>query len=304
VLSVVIPTLNRREILLRTLRSLERQTVPAGGFEVIVADNGSDDGSPAAVREIARRSGHPIRLVEEPRPGPGAARNSGLREAAGELVLFLGDDMEPANRELLVSHVQLHRQAEHRTYAVLGRVIWSPRREVTPFMEWLDRTDLQFKFHQLRAGVVSAEHAFWTAHVSVGRELLDRAGGFDERLRHAQDVELGLRLKQLGMVLDYHPELLVLHDHPTSLSSSLARLQRIGGSAVVLHQIHPGFDGFSVPKGARWHLVRATAPVWRAIAGIGWPRRLKETAWMALHKRAYARGYRQGSSASGGGSGF
>jgi glycosyltransferase involved in cell wall biosynthesis len=295
-LSVVIPTLNRREILLRTLRSLERQTVPTGGFEVIVADNGSGDGSQEAVREFAGRSRHPIRLVEEPLPGPGPARNRGLREASGELVLFLGDDMEPASGDLIDSHVQLHRQAGHRSYGVLGRVIWSPKREVTPFMEWLDRTDFQFGFHHLRAGPVSPPDAFWTAHVSVRRELLDRAGGFDERLRHAQDVELGLRLERLGMVLDYHPELLVLHDHPTSLPTSLARLQRIGHSAALLHRLQPGFDGFSVPRGARWQLARAAAPAFRAIAAIGWPRRLKETAWMALHKRAYARGYRQGAS--------
>jgi glycosyltransferase involved in cell wall biosynthesis len=299
VLSVVIPTRNRREVLLATLESLERQRAPEGGFEVVVVDNGSSDGSAAAVRELAGGSDLQLQVVEEPHGGPASARNRGVAASSGELILFLGDDTEPADPGLIASHVRLHRAAAKESYAVLGRVTWNPHQQVTPFMEWLvGRGGFQFSFNRLQAGPVSPVDAFWTAHVSLGRGLFDRAGGFDERFPYAavEDVELGTRLERAGGVLDYHPELLVLHTHPTELSASVERFRRVGRSAALLHQIDPGWDRpeLSEPSGPRWLLVRGTDPIWRALAAVGRPRRLRETAWRALHLSAYSRGYREG----------
>jgi glycosyltransferase involved in cell wall biosynthesis len=69
-LSVVIPTRDRREVLLETLRTLEAQHAPEGGFEVIVVDNGSSDGTPDAVEELRASARMPLELVREPGTGP------------------------------------------------------------------------------------------------------------------------------------------------------------------------------------------------------------------------------------------
>ena len=297
-LSVVIPTRNRREALIRTLRSLERQRRPDGDFEVVVADNGSGDGSPEAVRELADRSSLAVRLVEEPRPGPAAARNRGVEEARGDLILFLGDDTEAAGDDLIARHVELHEGGPDAGFAVLGLVTWSARQPVTPFMDWLERGGYQFAYGSLEDGRVSGTNAFWTAHVSLGRKLFERAGGFDERFPYAavEDIELGARLERAGMVLEYHPELLVLHTHPTDLTASLERLRRVGRSAALLHEIDPGWDnpGLPRPGAVRSRLLRGSAPLWRGMAALGKPRRLRDLAWKALHVSAYARGFSQG----------
>jgi glycosyltransferase involved in cell wall biosynthesis len=296
-LSVVIPTKDRRELLLSTLASLESQRSPGLSFEVVVVDNGSVDGTPEAVRARAAVSPMPLTLVTEPAGGPARARNTGVAAASGELIVFIGDDTPAAGDDLLAAHGRLHEKRPDARYAVQGRVTWDDRAPVTPLMEWLERGGVQFGFDDLVSGAVPATKAFCTAHVSVKRELFDLAGGFDQRFPYAavEDIELGARLEELGVVLDYHPELLALHRHPTDLPASLARRRRVGRSAALLHRIHPDWRRREMgrPRGLRWRLLRLTRPLWSWVerAAGGRPR---EIAWRALHLSAYAEGYRQG----------
>jgi glycosyltransferase involved in cell wall biosynthesis len=296
-LSVVIPTRDRQGALLETLRSLQSQR-PQDGFEVIVVDNGSTDGTAAAVRELEAGSPTALKLVSEPRPGPARARNAGVAAASGELLLFLGDDTSPADADLLARHSQLHAERPDGHYAIQGRAIWTPRSQVTHFMEWLDRTGLQFKFDQLAEGPVPPVGAFVTAHVSIKKRLFEESGGFDTRFPWAalEDVELALRLERMGIELDYRPELLVLHDHPTTPASALVRWNRIGRSAALLFQMHPDWNrpGLEVPADWRWKLLERTYPLWSLAARLRLPGRAQEQAWRMAYLSAYARGYRQG----------
>src|SRR6187200_1915127 len=95
-LSVVIPTKDRADALARTLNALEGQDAGNAELEAIVIDNGSSDDTVAQVRQ---RTGGTlsIRLLEQPQGGPAAARNAGVEAAKGEVLLFLGDDTEPAD---------------------------------------------------------------------------------------------------------------------------------------------------------------------------------------------------------------
>src|SRR5256885_1303280 len=100
-LSVVIPTRDRMGVLLETLRSLEAQDPPERGFEVLVVDNGSSDGTPDAVRHLRESAGMKLELILEPGAGPARARNAGVAAASGELIMFLGDDTAPGAADLL-----------------------------------------------------------------------------------------------------------------------------------------------------------------------------------------------------------
>jgi len=297
--SVVIPTRDRRKELLRTLEAIRAQRDPGDGFEVIVADNGSSDGSLDAVQGLVGDGGESMRLraISEPHGGPAAARNAGVAAATGEVILFLGDDTEPADPGLVEAHARLHRDAGDPAYGVLGQVAWSERQEVTPLMDWLGRT-FQFGYAALEAGRIPARRAFWTAHVSVRRGLFQRAGGFDTRFPWAavEDVELGLRLERLGGWLDYHPELLVLHTHPTELGPSLERSRRVGRSAALLHELHPDWSDreLAAARGPKWLGLRLSAPAWRALAALAPDGRVREHAWRRMHQAAYAHGFAEG----------
>jgi len=85
--SIIIPTYNRRRFLKKALKSILAQTHHR--WEALVVDDGSRDGTGLWVRTIADPR---IRLLRQSRQGPGAARNLGLKHARGEFVAFLDSD--------------------------------------------------------------------------------------------------------------------------------------------------------------------------------------------------------------------
>jgi GT2 family glycosyltransferase len=181
-------------------------------------------------------------------------------------------------------------------YGVLGRVTWRPDRPISPFMHWLENGGPQFDFPRLRAGFVSAATHFITAHLSMKRELLLSVGGFDERFRYAavEDAELGARLRAKDFMLEYHPELVVHHDHPTTLRAATARMQRVGEAARFLRTLHPDGAGtaFSPPRRVSW-VYAAAALAARVALHAGARGSLRRRAWELLMLDAYARGYRR-----------
>jgi glycosyltransferase involved in cell wall biosynthesis len=292
-LSVVIPTFRRPAALRATLAALAGQRPPDGGHEVIVVDNGSRDGTVEAVRALDFPV--PLRVLEEPHPGPAAARNRGVEAARGGVILFLGDDMAPADDALLAGHAGRHARRPEPEYAVLGRATWDPRRPVTPFMAWLEDGGPQFAYGALEPGPVAADTYFYTPNLSIKRATLERAGGFDERFPYAamEDNELSIRLARAGLVLDYAPELLVWHDHPTALPDSLRRMRRIGSSAALVRELQPG-TGLPAPGPARVRAHAALDPLARVAARPRFPARVRRRAWAWLHATAYGRGFLDG----------
>lgn len=119
-ISVVIPTLDRKEPLLRALTSAVTQLLPDGvRHEIVVVDNSTNESARASVDEIAARfrASHPkieIRYVSEPHPGASNARNAGVAAARGDWIAFLDDDEEASPRWLqgyLIAVQQSHADA-------------------------------------------------------------------------------------------------------------------------------------------------------------------------------------------------
>ena len=92
-ISVIIPTRDRARLLARALHSLQGQTLPRERFEVVVVDNGSTDGT-ADVVDAHAVDLPTLRLVFEPEPGLHSGRHRGLREARGDVLVFIDDDVE------------------------------------------------------------------------------------------------------------------------------------------------------------------------------------------------------------------
>lgn len=101
------PCLNASATLPRLLESLKSQTLSSDAYEIIVVDDGSDDGS----QTIAARFGNVVLLTQE-QQGPGAARNRGTRAARGNYVLYLDSDLH-VHEHLLSTHLEFHRQHAH-----------------------------------------------------------------------------------------------------------------------------------------------------------------------------------------------
>src|SRR5437588_216282 len=92
--SVIIPTYNRPDRLVRAVRSALAQRDFAGTYEIVVVDNNSDGAAAPSIAALAAESPVPIRYVSEPRPGISHARNTAIAAARGEFLAFLDDDQE------------------------------------------------------------------------------------------------------------------------------------------------------------------------------------------------------------------
>ena len=92
-ISVVIPTRDRSDLLASALESLTRQTLDTADFEVLVIDNGSRDGTAEVVLAYASRLPN-LRYFLALEPGLHVGRHRGLREARGDILVFADDDIE------------------------------------------------------------------------------------------------------------------------------------------------------------------------------------------------------------------
>jgi GT2 family glycosyltransferase len=269
-LTVVVPTYQRADLLDRCLTALAASDLQDGSFEVVAVDDGSTDGTQAVLRAHADRI--PLTaLVQRQNAGPAAARNRGIHAAEAGLVLFIDDDVVVTPR-LLRQHLDLHAQAADPLLCVLGRVDWHPSLTVTPFMHWLDTSGLQFGYDTwLREGPVDPPYAaFYTANLSVSRELLLSVGGFDERFPYPayEDMELAFRLAQQGLRMDYRPAALAYHARPIDLATFRRRTAMVARSAALLRTAAPQFTiddarllGWDRRRRERWRLAARAALV-------------------------------------------
>src|SRR5262249_19023073 len=133
-MSVIIPTLNRADLLASALASLEKQTLAKARFEVIVVDDGSTDGTEAVCRRFARRLR--LKYLRQSHRGIAAAKNAGIRSANGE-VLFFFDDDDVADPNLLRQHLATHQRHPDPEVAVLGYTDWHGSLEISEVMRFL-----------------------------------------------------------------------------------------------------------------------------------------------------------------------
>ena len=243
-LTVIVPTYNRTDLLARCLRGLLDQSAAPGDYEIVVVDDGSTQDTAAVVAAAGAPEGR-LRFFRQENKGPAAARNLGVQQARGEIVLFTGDDCLPDKR-LVEEHLRAHAQARSTgsgqagEVGVVGLVTWHPEVEVTPFMAFLE-SGPQFGFGRIAdPNDVSIWH-FYTANCSVQRHWIEQAGGFDEGFKHAafEDMELAYRMKRRGLRIVYRPQAKTYHHHATSFEQHLARQRLTGMSAARFYHKHP-----------------------------------------------------------------
>jgi glycosyltransferase involved in cell wall biosynthesis len=283
-LSVVIPTRNRRDTLMTTLRSLASQRGFDASFEVIVADDGSTDGSAELVRGTVIEA-FDLRVLTLDHAGPAHARNRGVAEAAGEIVLLLGDDTAPTP-DTLAAHLDA---AAGREIAVQGRIDWDPERPVTREMAFLAPAGPQFWFRDLEDGGAVPWAQVLGSNLSAPARWF-REEPFDERFTDAcmEDTELAWRWAQRGWETVWSETALCHHRHHyDSIEPFLARQRRAGRWARLAVRLHPSL--------ARKLVAEPVAAIPRQAYRVGVGklrgRARPEDLWDLRSRKAFLRGF-------------
>ena len=233
--SVVIPTYNRRPILEKCLLALEQQQACPliDRYEVVVVDDGSIDGTPDWLRQNATRFPH-VRLIEQSHGGPAEGRNRGVDHAQGDVIVFIDSDLVVTDSFLSChagSLVSSWAERGDRLCFTYGAVVNTANFE-QPTAERHKLRDLSWAY-------------FATGNVAIDKEVLHRAGLFDTgfRLYGWEDLELGERLRRMGVKLIKCPAAVGYHWHPALTLDQIPRLIQVEGErarmGLVFFRKHP-----------------------------------------------------------------
>jgi glycosyltransferase involved in cell wall biosynthesis len=212
VISIIIPARNEALRIGAQLAALAPQL--DADTEVIVADNGSTDGTVRAVNEWADRM--PVRVVDAgARRGQAAARNIAAATARGDLLVFVdADDV------VLPNYVDAWRSIDDSVAFASGPVIFFGSDEAPPRTSDRAPKQLPIQMGFLRYAL--------GANCAVRRAVFERSGGFDETYPPSEDVELSWRLQLMGVPLTFVPDAVVAKREAATFRSTIHQYFRYG----------------------------------------------------------------------------
>ncbi len=286
--SVIVATHNRRELLARCLDALARQSLDPELFEVIVADDGSGDGSAEMVAALA--TPYALRVLPRAKEGKAAALNAAIEVAAGTACLFLDDDCIAAPG-LLAAHAAAY--GSGATPLAIGNLEQAPPRARDWYAHAFARA---WNDHHAR---LAEKQPGWTdcygGNFSAPRQALRETGGFATDLAVEEDTELGYRLHRWGCEVVFLPGARALHDDQKLRGRILEDARRQGAGHIELARRHPAalpklLGWFSEPTGRdvalRRLLIALRVPAsWLAALGRAIPGEGRRLIWFYFVSR-------------------
>lgn len=226
--SVIIPTYNRSQLIDIAIKSVLEQTYR--DFEIIVADDGSTDGTPSLLESY----GQSIRKICMDHTGqPATARNAGIHISQGKFIAFLDSD-DRWLPDKLAQQVDI--LESNHIFGFICSNAWIEN----------DKKPLgRYRFHppslmqqELNLENLLRNNMIITSSVMIRRELLDKSGTFDPdpRLSGMEDYDLWLRLAVITSIYYLSLPLLVYSSHQTSLGKTLVNEKQWEMQTNILHK--------------------------------------------------------------------
>jgi len=233
-ISVITPTFNRLSELKHLVDSLQRQTISPELFEVIISDDGSNDGTEDYIRNRSLDVDFELTIIKQANLGPGAARNHGMKKAVGELFLFIDSDCE-AELDWIEKIYNLYKNDE---FDACGGPDGA-KDDFTPLQKGIDFAMTSFfTTGGMRGHSEKMLAKFYPRSHNMGmtRKLYNQVGGFGS-LRHGQDIELSHRIHESGARIKFIPDAIVYHRRRTSLKRFFKQVFNWGVARVNLGKI-------------------------------------------------------------------
>lgn len=231
--SVIVPCFNEHAFIENCVRSLLAQQEPNGGFELIVVDGGSKDGTRGLLEKLAQENTR-LRIVDNPRRLTACAMNIGIRMARGLYIAILGAHNRYAP-DYLVRSLEVAQQtgADNvggalicEAHGVVQRAIAIAHHSFFSVggARW-HRTDYEGVADTVFGGFYKAE-------------VFQRIGLFDEELVRNQDDELNLRLTRAGGIIWQSPRIKSWYHPRSSLHALFQQYAQYGYWKVRVIQKH------------------------------------------------------------------
>jgi glucosyl-dolichyl phosphate glucuronosyltransferase len=225
-LSVIIPTRNRGHFLQDAIGSILDQSLPAEYYEIIIVDNGSSDDTKTVVESLKSKNSKKIRYVHESEPGLHNGRHRGVREAVGDILVFVDDDIiaDPIWLEMILKTFN-----DSDVALVGGKVLPKWEGEVPPWIDvFKNKTEYGWTIGYLSLldfGNASKEipgKFVFGCNFSIRKDVLYECGGFhpdgmpDELIQYRGDGEtaLAVAIQARGYRIIYEPKAAIYHRVP------------------------------------------------------------------------------------------
>lgn len=227
-ISVIVPAHRAMGHLADCLQALAAQSFGADGYEVIVVDNGGNDG----IQElVAQYPG--VRSIKEDAPGSYTARNAAIVHARGEILAFTDADCVP-DREWLAQGVRTL-SATDGVGVVGGRI----ELDLPPGDDrQLNAAQIYEKYAAFnQQQYVETKRFAATANMFTTRQVVAAVGLFDARLYSGGDLEFGNRVADAGYQLRYSDSAVIRHRARSSLRALIGKARRLAGGEAMLARL-------------------------------------------------------------------
>lgn len=241
-ISVVICTYNRAELLEGCLKSLINQSLPESDYEVVVIDNNSSDNTWQIAGKFTAKHDN-VRVVKEERQGKSFALNRGIAESTAEYIAFIDDDAK-AYSDWLERILHAFGSVTPQPVAVGGKIL--PWYEVSPPTWFTD--DMETRTWGPEKGYLKpprAKYGFSGSNMAIPRNILEEFGGFvpgtgpvGDRFAIGDEITLFTKIYNKYPRFWYEPTICVEHLVPLYKMKVLYRIKRAywGGLSLVLLQ--------------------------------------------------------------------
>ena len=230
--SIIIATYNRLSELKELIESLDQLEFSKSKFELIIADDGSTDGTRAFIGSLNKP--YEIIYLYQPNKGPGQARNLGMQTARGDYYIFLDSDCTVPVHWL---HAIDNGIREEKLDAFGGPDTY--HQSFSPLLKAINYSMTSFIGTGGTRGKKKSVGKFYPRSFNMGisKAIFEQIGGMGQ-LRHGQDMDLSARIYKAGFKVGLIGEAFVYHKRRTSLSKFFRQIFNWGVARVNLGQTH------------------------------------------------------------------
>jgi len=227
-LSVIIPVYNDPDGLRDTVEGV-LETQFSGNFEIIIVDNNSTDDTYDVAKSFAAENERVHVAVEDDIQSSYAARNTGIDQASGGILVFIDADitMDPEWLNTIATEIE---GEDYLTYDV---EVYIPDGEDTWVARYNKHTSFPIEEYAKERGFGGG------GCIAVRREVFEDVGRFDHRLISGGDAEFGHRVAASGRDIHFTPKTQVYHPARTSLRSQIKKEIRVGQGFCQLQRHYP-----------------------------------------------------------------